>query len=97
MFKYRKGYIYREHTFVERKEAVNNAKDEDFVNGTALIQLKYGKNISNNDPVDEFICSECGLTMRDWIGYKYDDDECENCYAFEFSYCPRCGVEIEEE
>lgn len=58
-----------------------------------------GKNISNMHPVDEFICSECGLIMRDLCRYEIDEDADppdENCFEFEFRYCPRCGVKIED-
>lgn len=98
MFKYQNGFIFKDFTFVVNKEDVRNAKDEDFVEGTALLPIKYGRNISLMHPVDEFICSECGLTMRENARYEYDEDGDDwNCYEFEFSYCPRCGVEIEED
>jgi len=55
-------------------------------------------NASDMHPTDEFICSECGLIMRDLHRYEYDEDrEYESCYEYIFSYCPRCGVKIDEE
>ncbi len=106
MYRYQNGFIFNGHTFVVNKEDVRNAKDENFVEGTALLpekmfepeDLKHGVNASDMHPTDEFICSECGLIMRDLHRYEYDEDRgYESCYEYIFSYCPRCGVKIDEE
>jgi predicted RNA-binding Zn-ribbon protein involved in translation (DUF1610 family) len=58
-------------------------------------KIKQGKNISKMHPVDEFICSECGMIMRDFSRIEIDEDrDDEFCYEFEFRYCPRCGAKI---
>lgn len=60
--------------------------------------VRYAQNISECNPVDEFICSNCGLIMRDFDQIHIDvDDEYEYCCEFEFSYCPKCGYKITEE
>ena len=57
---------------------------------------RYGENITENHPVDEFICSECGLITRENTRIEIDEDadgdevECE----FEIKFCPRCGVKV---
>ncbi len=54
-----------------------------------------GENITEMHPVDEFICSECGLIMRDCCRYEIDaDDGDEICYEFAFRFCPRCGAKM---
>ena len=73
--------------------AIENAPEED------VVEVMHGRNISKMHPVDEFICSECGLIMRDCSRYEIDEDADppdENCYEFEFRYCPRCGVKIDD-
>ena len=66
-----------------------------FKNKADIIEIKHGKNISKNHPVDEFICSECGLIMRDLTEVRIDEDnEDELYYEFEFAYCPNCGAKI---
>lgn len=40
MYRYQKGFIFNEYTFVVNKEDVRNARDEDFVEGTALLPEK---------------------------------------------------------
>lgn len=73
------------------KSAIENAPTAD------VVEVRHGKNITKNHPVDEFICSECGLIMQDCCRYEIDEDADppdENCYEFEFRYCPRCGVKI---
>ena len=55
----------------------------------------FCRNISDCNPVDELICSECGLIMRELRGYEIDEDtNDESCYEFEFRYCPRCGRKV---
>ena len=55
----------------------------------------FCRNISDCNPVNEFICSECGLIMRELRGYEIDEDtNDESCYEFEFRYCPRCGRKV---
>lgn len=48
---------------------------------------------------DEFICSRCGLILRENRRYEIDEDADgdESCYEFEIKYCPRCGRKIIEE
>ena len=60
--------------------------------------MKTCKNISNQYPVDEFICSECKLIMRDLTRVEIDEDADgdESYLEFEFRYCPRCGRKVEE-
>jgi len=44
---------------------------------------------------DEFICSECGIHLTDWIRVEIDDNNCISCFEYEFRYCPNCGSEVE--
>lgn len=37
--------------------------------------IKYGRNVTQMNPVDEFICSECGFATRDMSGYDAEDDD----------------------
>ena len=41
--KYQKGYIFEGHTFVMKKSDIHNAKDEQFVEGTALLRIEEPK------------------------------------------------------
>ena len=59
---------------------------------------EMARNISECHPVDEFICSDCGLIMRDLTRIEIDEDDGDEIeYEFEFSYCPRCGKKIKED
>lgn len=47
---------------------------------------------------DEFICSHCGLILKENCRYEVDEENGdETCYEFEIKYCPRCGRKIIEE
>ena len=61
--------------------------------------VRHGKSISKMHYSDEFICSECGLIMRECCRYEIDEDADgdESCYGFEFKYCPRCGAKMDIE
>ena len=45
--------------------------------------------------VDEFICSNCGIHLRDWCRVRQDDaEEDEYLQEYVFKYCPECGKYI---
>jgi hypothetical protein len=79
-----------------------NSTDEDVVHCAKHIYNKgyrkqrYCENLTENHPVDEFICSECGLITRENTRIEIDEDadgdeaECE----FEIKFCPRCGSKV---
>ena len=44
---------------------------------------------------DQFICSECGLHLQDWVQIvDSDDTEDTTLSEYTFKYCPNCGREI---
>lgn len=53
--------------------------------------IKYGVNETKRNPLDEFICSECGFTCHNLMGF---DNEKNDYYEVEPNYCPNCGVII---
>lgn len=62
------------------------------------VPVVHGRNFTKKHPVDEFICSECGIVLVDYERLEIDeDDDDENCYEYEFRFCPNCGAKIDEE
>ncbi len=54
--------------------------------------LRVGENITENNPVDEFVCSECGIILEDWSMVEIDEDDGERTnHEYAFRYCPNCG------
>lgn len=61
-------------------------------------KMKTCKNESDNNPVDEFICSECGFMTEDFSEKRIDEDDGDVTYhEFEFRYCPNSGAKVVEE
>ena len=61
-------------------------------------KMKTCKNESDNNPVDEFICSKCGFMTEDFSEKRIDEDDGDVTYhEFEFRYCPNCGAKVVEE
>ena len=54
--------------------------------------VRHGRNETQMNPVDEFICSECGFTVQDFEGYNNEE---EVYYEFNPHYCPNCGVKMD--
>ena len=54
--------------------------------------VHHGRNETQMNPVDEFICSECGFTVQDFEGYNNEE---EVYYGFNPHYCPNCGVKMD--
>lgn len=66
---------------------------------TAGVQeVRHGENVTVKNPVDEFICSECGF-MVDSISRKHYDEDGEYYYhsEYECKYCPECGAKMDKE
>lgn len=69
----------------------------------ALVERGYGKipsceNITTNNPVDEFICSNCGFQMEDFCELRVDEDDGDKTYhEFEIRYFPNCGAKVKAE
>lgn len=62
------------------------------------VEVVHGNNVSKMHPVDEFICSNCGVILREWCEVRIDEENEDECYyEFEFSYCPKCGMKITKE
>ena len=50
------------------------------------------KNITDQHPVDQFICSECGAIFEDFSLCKIDEDSGDKeYYEYELKFCPACG------
>lgn len=56
------------------------------------------KNMTDQHPVDQFICSECGAIFEDFSLCKIDEDSGDKEYCeYELKFCPACGRAISEE
>lgn len=68
----------------------------DYIPAADVVEVRHGQNISKAHPVDEFVCSECGLIMRDLSEVRIDEENEDECYyEFEFKYCPDCGAKMD--
>lgn len=49
---------------------------------------------------DQFVCSECGFHLEDWVEVYYDYDygvpSDPSCYEYEIEHCPHCGRKVVE-
>ena len=59
-----------------------------------VASVVHGKNITDMHPVDEFICSECGINLTEFCGYVPEEDI---MYEYKFKYCPECGAKMDLE
>lgn len=84
------------HEIIEQTNRLGELEDK--IESGEIIEQKTCKNISEKNPVDEFICSECGFHYEDFSETKYDEDG-EYSYKVEFvtKYCPNCGAKVEDE
>lgn len=58
---------------------------------------KTCKNISEMHPVDGFTCSECGITIIDYVEERVDEEEYDvTHHEYVFKYCPNCGAKVVE-
>lgn len=59
--------------------------------GKDILPVSHNEN-SDYSECDEFICSVCGVHLKDWVRF----DEEDNTFEFVFNYCPNCGAKIDE-
>ena len=56
-------------------------------------KTKTCKNIGTEyADVDQFICSNCGIHLQDWVSVDDDGD----LHEFVIRFCPNCGAEVIE-
>lgn len=61
-------------------------------------EIKYGRNMTEMRPVDEFICSECGFMCEDLTEKVYEEKGDYFYYReYEVKYCPNCGAKMDKE
>ena len=101
-------YIEREALIAKFEElglGENSIIEKHFANGVYavietfpaadVIEVKHGENITKENPVDEFICSKCGLIIRDISRTEIDEESGDELqYEYEPKYCPECGAKV---
>lgn len=61
-----------------------------------VAEVRHGRNVTDMHPVDEFICSKCGLILRDLTETRIDEENEDECYfEFECKYCPNRGARMD--
>ena len=84
--KWADGYSYIE---TPTEDAIN---EFNAIPAADVWPLQVGENITENNPVDEFVCSECGIILEDWTMVEIDEDDGERTnHEYAFRYCPNCG------
>lgn len=74
----------------------DTSKCKYFKNKADYVRVKHGENIGDVHPVDEFVCSECGIVLEGWTRVVTDEDDGELFYyEYEFKYCPNCGAKMD--
>lgn len=102
MYRYQKGFIFNKYTFVVNKEYVLNARDEDFVEGTALLpehlfilenQMHGMWELVEHEYEDCAKCSQCAVEFSLTGEWSFED------YLYYMHFCPNCGarMDLEEE
>ena len=60
--------------------------------------VRHGRNITSENPVDEFVCSECKIHLKDYVRVEdYEDSGDTAHYEYKIKYCPECGAKMDLE
>lgn len=90
-------YILGNCTAKEMREYSHNQGIAEALYDAGYRKEKTCKNITKQHPVDEFICSECGLILQDYCKKRLEEDGDEYFFEFEIKYCPNCGAKVVDE
>lgn len=90
-------YVLGNDTAKEMREYSHNQGIAEVLYNAGYRKEKNCKNITECHPVDEFICSECGLALQGYCKKVIDEDGDEYFFEFEIKYCPNCGAKVVEE
>lgn len=78
-------------------DAVEILTEVHFMDAADVWPLQVGENITENNPVDEFVCSKCGIILEDWSRVEIDEDDGERTnHEYAFRFCPNCGAKMGE-
>lgn len=88
------------YAYIHELEAENARLEESFQRATGEIAADplYGECTNKARPIDDFICSHCGINLVDLAFEKYEDG-CKAVvrYAYEPKFCPECGRLVKKE
>lgn len=61
-------------------------------------QMDKGRNLNDiYTACDQFICSQCGIELRNWDAIERDNEINDIIhYEFVFKFCPNCGADMRE-
>lgn len=91
-----KAYESLEKEFTRRSQRLRELQGK--IEQGTLKEEKTCKNISEMHPVDGFACSECGISLVDYVEERVDEEEYDTTYhEYEIKYCPNCGAKVVEE
>ena len=45
---------------------------------------------------DQFVCSNCGIELQDWLRVEHEDNGYTTYHQYKFKYCPNCGAKVDE-
>ena len=60
------------------------------------IKQKTCENVIEMHPTDGFTCSECGITLVDFIEEQVDEACGASWKEYRIKYCPNCGAKVTE-
>ena len=59
------------------------------------VPVVHGENITEENEVDQFVCSECGIIIESFVRKEIDEDDGEETYhEYVMRYCPNCGAKM---
>ena len=78
----------------EREKIMRKIKDKPLVDLNEV--GRTCKNVGMDyAEVDQFVCSECGIELQDWIKVDRDIEGARCNLEYTFRYCPNCGAKVE--
>ena len=70
-------------------------KEVESIHPADVKPVVYAENVADEyADCDQFICSECGIHLQDWVRIYEEDYQDRIVHEYVFKFCPNCGADV---
>lgn len=84
-----------EHSEEEFAAFIEAVEEHSSIPPADMKLVVYAENVADEyADCDQFICSECGIHLQDWVRIDEEDYQDRIVHEYVFKFCPNCGADM---